>query len=135
MDRLKTGESREKATFLATLGFAAKLDGVTQDELDFIDEIAEDFQASKDELDAAKKDRDEEAVLALLPNITSEKTKKQLLRELFFLGYADGNLSDNEVIFLSKVGNKLGIDDETIERISEWVIRGIEWEEEGQELF
>jgi Tellurite resistance protein TerB. len=135
MDRLKTGESREKATFLATLGFAAKLDGVTQDELDFIDEIAEDFQASKDELDAAKKDRDEEAVLALLPNITNEKTKKQLLRELFFLGYADGNLSDNEVIFLSKVGNKLGIDDETIERISEWVIRGIEWEEEGQELF
>ncbi len=135
MDRLKTGESREKATFLATLGFAANLDGVTQDELDFIDEIAEDFQASKDELDAAKKDRDEEAVLALLPNITNEKTKKQLLRELFFLGYADGNLSDNEVIFLSKVGNKLGIDDETIERISEWVIRGIEWEEEGQELF
>jgi len=135
MDRLKTNESREKATFLATLNFAAKLDGVTQDEITFIDEISEDFQASKDELDVAKKERDEDAILALLPNITNEKTKKELLRELFFLGYADGNLSDNEVIFLSKVGNKLGIDDETIERISEWVIRGIEWEEEGQELF
>ena len=135
MDRLKTSESREKATFLATLNFAAKLDGVTQDEIIFIDEIAEDFKASKDEPDVAKKERDEDAILALLPNITNEKTKKELLRELFFLGYADGNLSDNEVIFLSKVGNKLGIDDETIERISEWVIRGIEWEEEGQELF
>ena len=135
MDRLKTNESREKATFLATLNFVAKLDGVTQDEITFIDEISEDFQASKDELDVAKKERDEDAILALLPNITNEKTKKELLRELFFLGYADGNLSDNEVIFLSKVGNKLGIDDETIERISEWVIRGIEWEEEGQELF
>jgi len=135
MENLTSAESKEKATFMAILNFAAALDGITEDEQSFMDDIAADFEATAEELAVAKEARDEAAVLALLSNITDESTKKKLLRELFFLGYADGNLSDEEVVFISKVGNALGMPDELIERISEWVIRGIEWQEEGEDLF
>ena len=54
---------------------------------------------------------------------------------MFYLGYEDGDLSDPEILFISKVGMALNIPLEKMEQISNWVIRGIEWEEEGAEIF
>ena len=54
---------------------------------------------------------------------------------MFYLGYEDGDLSDSEILFISKVGMALNIPLEKMEQISNWVIRGIEWEEEGAEIF
>ena len=58
-----------------------------------------------------------------------------LIREMFYLGYEDGDLSDSEIVFISKVGIALNISIDKMEEISSWVIRGIEWEEEGDEIF
>ena len=135
MDSLKDVISKEKTAFVAVLGYLAKLDGFTEDESDFINDIASIYGLSQKELEEASKNRDEEETLKILSYITTPSTQLELIRELFFLGYADGNLSNNEVIFVSKVGEALGISVDTIERISDWVIRGIEWEEEGAEIF
>ena len=135
MEDLKTVEAKEKATFVAILGYAARLNGLTDNEVDFINKIASDFNLTEEENKSAIKERNEIEIISILKYIVNPQTKLKLIRELFFLGYADGNLSNEEVLFVSKVANALNIPVETIEKISDWVIRGLEWEEEGQELF
>ena len=135
MEDLKTTEAKEKAAFVAVLGHAARINGVTDSEVEFINNVAADFELSEEELQSSAKLRDEIQTIALLKYIVNPQTKLRLIRELFFLGYADGNLSNEEVLFVSEVGNALNVPVDTIEKISDWVIRGIEWEEEGEELF
>lgn len=127
--------AKERVAFVATLGFLAALDGVTEDEASFINDIASIYGLSEQELAKAVAKKSEADIFAILKYITTPSTKLELIRELFFLGYADGNLSTEEVLFVSKVGESLGVPVDMIERISDWVIRGIEWEEEGAEIF
>ena len=127
--------AKERVAFVATLGFLAALDGVTEDEASFINDIASIYGLSEQELAKAVAKKSEADIFAILKYITTPSAKLELIRELFFLGYADGNLSTEEVLFVSKVGESLGVPVDMIERISDWVIRGIEWEEEGAEIF
>ncbi len=135
METLKDTEAREKAVFVAVLAHAAQINGVTDSEVEFIKDIAHNFALDEVQVQKASEPRNEIETIALLKYIVNPKTKLELVRELFFLGYADGNLSNEEVLFVSKVGNALSLSIETIEKISDWVIRGIEWEEEGEEIF
>lgn len=135
MDTLANVEANEKAAFLAVLNHAAHLNGVTDAEVNFINDIADQFEVTDQEITFASQPRTEDEIIELSLYITNPKTQLNLIKELFFLGYSDGNLSDEEVIFISKLSNALGIADDVLERISQWVIQGIEWQEEGEQLF
>jgi len=127
--------SEEKIAFLAALHFASTFDGVTEEEKEFIAALAEEIDASEDEVKQAMEPRGKEQVMDMLTVFVDKRHRLDLIKELFFLGYADGNLSDEELMFVAEAGNKMGIDDDILEDISRWVISGIEWQEEGDRIF
>ncbi len=135
MEDVRNFTSDEKIAFLAALHFASKLNGVTIQEEDFIRNLAEEFEVSEKETGKALFSYSKEEIMEMLDVFTERRHQLELVKELFFLGYADGNLSDEELMFLASVGNKMGIDDDVMEDISRWVIAGIEWQEEGERIF
>ena len=135
MENVKNFNSEEKIAFLSALHFAAALNEVTEEESDFIAALASEFGATEEETAQAMETRTKEQVLDMLSIFVDKKHRMELIKELFFLGYADGNLSDEELAFVAEVGNKMGVDDNVMEDISRWVIAGIEWQEEGERLF
>lgn len=126
----------QRIAFLAAIAYLARVDGdFDQDEKEFFVDLAKLYMLSKDAAKEAIRVRSEEQVLDLVKQIEDPGLALVLIREMFYLGYEDGDLSDPEILFISKVGLMLNIPIEKMEQISSWVIRGIEWEEEGADIF
>ena len=126
----------QRIAFLATIAHLARVDGdFDGNEKQFFVDLAKLYNLTKDDAKEAIRPRTEADTLALVKTITDRGFALVLIREMFYLGYEDGDLSDSEILFISKVGMALGIPLEKMEQISNWVIRGIEWEEEGTEIF
>lgn len=126
----------QRIAFLSTIAYLARVDGeFDQDEKEFFVDLAKLYMLSKDAAKEAIRPRTEAEILALVKQIEDPGLALVLIREMFYLGYEDGDLSDSEILFISKVGLALNIPIEKMEQISNWVIRGIEWEEEGADIF
>ena len=126
----------QRIAFLSTIAYLARVDGeFDQDEKEFFVDLANLYMLSKDAAKEAIRPRTEPEILALVKQIEDPGLALVLIREMFYLGYEDGDLSDSEILFISKVGLALNIPIEKMEQISSWVIRGIEWEEEGADIF
>ena len=127
---------KQRIAFLGTIAHLARVDGdFDGNEKQFFVDLAKLYNLSKDDAKEAIRPRTEEEALALVKTITDPGFALVLIREMFYLGYEDGDLSDSEILFISKVGMALNIPLEKMEKISNWVIRGIEWEEEGADIF
>ena len=59
----------------------------------------------------------------------------ELIKEMCMLSHVDNLLSDEETLFIGKVGIALGIEMEKIEQISNWVIDRIIWMEQAKYIF
>ena len=136
MEFFKKVDLKQRIAFLGTIAHLARVDGdFDGNEKQFFVDLAKLYNLSKDDAKEAIRPRTEEEALALVKTITDPGFALVLIREMFYLGYEDGDLSDSEILFISKVGMALNIPLEKMERISNWVIRGIEWEEEGADIF
>ena len=136
MEFFENVDLKQRIAFLGTIAHLARVDGdFDGNEKQFFVDLAKPYNLSKDDAKEAIRPRTEEEALALVKNITDPGFALVLIREMFYLGYEDGDLSDSEILFISKVGMALNIPLEKMERISNWVIRGIEWEEEGADIF
>ena len=136
MEFFENVDLKQRIAFLGTIAHLARVDGdFDGNEKQFFVDLAKLYNLSKDDAKEAIRPRTEEEALALVKNITDPGFALVLIREMFYLGYEDGVLSDSEILFISKVGMALNIPFEKMERISNWVIRGIEWEEEGADIF
>ena len=136
MEFFENVDLKQRIAFLGTIAHLARVDGdLDGNEKQFFVDLAKLYNLSKDDAKEAIRPRTEEEALALVKNITDPGFALVLIREMFYLGYEDGDLSDSEILFISKVGMALNIPLEKMERISNWVIRGIEWEEEGADIF
>ena len=136
MEFFENVDLKQRIAFLGTIAHLARVDGdFDGNEKQFFVDLAKLYNLSKDDAKEAIRPRTEEEALALVKNITDPGFALVLIREMFYLGYEDGDLSDSEILFISKVGMALNIPLEKMERISNWVIRGIEWEEEGADIF
>ncbi len=51
------------------------------------------------------------------------------------LAHADETLTDDETLFIGKVGQAMGVSLDKIEQISSWVIDRIIWLQEGKLIF
>ena len=51
------------------------------------------------------------------------------------LANSDGDLSDQEILLIGRIGTAMGLELEKIEQISQWVIDHIVWLEEGKIIF
>ena len=126
----------QRIAFLATIAHLARVDGeFDNNEKQFFVDLAKLYNLTKDQAKEAIRPRSEDEALALVRTITDKGFALVLIREMFYLGYEDGDLSDAEILFISKVAMTLNIPLEKMEQISNWVIRGIEWEEEGSDIF
>ena len=126
----------QRIAFLATIAHLARVDGdFDGNEKQFFVDLAKLYNLTKDDAKEAIRPRTDDDILTMVRGITDKGFALVLIREMFYLGYEDGDLSDSEILFISKVGMALNIPLEKMEKISNWVIRGIEWEEEGSELF
>ena len=125
----------QRIAFLGTIAHLARVDGEFDgNEKQFFVDLAKLYNLTKEEAKEAIRPRSEEEALELVKTIKEKGFALVLIREMFYLGYEDGDLSDSEILFISKVGMALNIPLEKMEQISNWVIRGIEWEEEGADI-
>ena len=120
---------------MAAIAYLGRLDGKLDEENEEFCDLAKTYNLSEIEIPEALHNRSESEVLSLVRQLQYPRFALILIREMFYFGYADGDLSDSKIMFISKVGLTLNIPIEKMEQISSWVIRGIELEEEGVEIF
>ena len=136
MEFFENVDLKQRVAFLATIAHLARVDGEFDgNEKQFFVDLAKLYNLTKEDAKEAIRPRTEDEALDLVKTITNKGFALVLIREMFYLGYEDGDLSDSEILFISKVGMTLDIPLEKMEQISNWVIKGIEWEEEGTEIF
>ncbi len=131
---LDAASPEEKAVFFQVLLHLADSDGFTdKNEITFIKEAAQ-TQGITD-LDALKGFEDEEKLLKKVKIIKNRHLAMELIREMCMLSHVDNILSDEETLFIGKVGIALDIEMEKIEQISNWVIDHIFWLEQAKVIF
>jgi uncharacterized tellurite resistance protein B-like protein len=130
---LNPASAEEKIIFFKVLLHLADADGFTdKNEITFIKEAA---QAQGIEVDSLKDFDDEAKVLEEIKIIKNRHLAMELIREMCMLSHVDNILSDEETLFIGKVGIALGIEMEKIEQISNWVIDHIFWLEQAKVIF
>lgn len=136
MEFFEDVDLEQRIAFLSVIAHLARVDGeFDNDEKQFFVDLAKLYNLTKDQAKEAIRPRTEAEILSRVKTITNRGFALVLIREMFYLGYEDGDLSDPEILFISKVGMALNIPLEKMEQISNWVIRGIEWDEEGVDIF
>lgn len=126
----------QKIIFLRTLIFLANADDSFDDEeLSFIETIADEYGLDKKLIQKYIKNDSQEILLADLKKISPRRVALELIKEMCFLAHSDDVLSDRETLFIGKAGQAMGIELEKIEQISNWVIDRIIWLEQARLIF
>ena len=131
---LDKAKPEEKEAFFQVLIHLSATDGHTDEsETDFIKEAAESHGIENiDELFASI---DEKDILEKVKVIKNRHLALELIKEMCMLSHVDNLLSDEETLFIGKVGIALGVEMEKIEQISNWIIDRIIWMEQAKYIF
>ena len=126
----------EKVIFLKTLVTLAKADNnFCENEMTFIKDTALVFGLEKSYVDEVLKPSTDEEIIKNASKITNRQAALHLIKEACLLANLDGDLSDEEVVLIGKIGEAMGVELEKIEEISQWVIDRIIWLERGKIIF
>lgn len=131
---LGKASSKEKEAFFQVLIHLSTTDGHTDEsETGFIKQAAESHGIKNiDELFASI---DEKDILEKVKIIKNRHLALELIKEMCMLSHVDNLLSDEETLFIGKVGIALGVEMEKIEQISNWIIDRIIWMEQAKYIF
>lgn len=125
--------AKEKKAFFSVLLHLSSVDGhADENEVKFIQQAAEK-QGVKNLSSLHYEDENE--VLETATAIKDRHLALELIREMCLLSHIDNNLSDEETLFIGRLGIKLGIEMEKIEQISNWIIDKIIWMEQAKIIF
>ena len=131
---LNKASKKEKEVFFQVLMHLSASDGHTDEaEIAFIKDAA-----LKHKLDNIKDlfiPMEESEILKKVKIIKNRHLALELIKEMCMLSHVDNLLSDEETLFIGKVGIALGIEMEKIEQISNWVIDRIIWLEQAKYIF
>lgn len=131
---LDAASQEEKKVFFQTLLHLSSVDGHSDEaEMEFITDAAK--SQGIESLEELQGYEDETAVLKNVKIIKNRHLAMELIREMCTLSHVDNVLSDEETLFIGKVGITLGIEMEKIEQISNWVIDRIIWLEQARIIF
>ncbi len=126
----------EKVIFLKILVALAKCDGNFEDEEKaFIKDSAIAFGLTKEHVDEILAPMTNEEIINKAAKIKSRQAALQLLKEACLLANSDGDLSEDEIILIGKIGQAMNVELEKIEEISQWVVDRIIWLERGKIIF
>ena len=131
---LEQASLAEKEVFFQVLMCLAAADGHTDEtETQFIAEAAQSHGIN--DIKALSAHIDETDLIEKVKIIKNRHLALELIREMCILSHVDSLLSDEETLFIGKIGIALGIEMEKIEQISNWVIDHIIWLEMSKVIF
>ncbi|MBQ4399778.1 MAG: hypothetical protein II830_00625 [Alphaproteobacteria bacterium] len=131
---LEKANTKEKEVFFQVLIHLSATDGHTDEsEIEFIKEAAE--SQGLENVDKLFAPTDEQEILKKVKVIKNRHLALELIKEMCTLSHVDNLLSDEETLFIGKVGIALGIEMEKIEQISNWIIDRIIWLEQAKYIF
>jgi len=126
----------EKIAFLKAFTCLANSDGhFDKEEKEFIGEIAYLYGLDKKARDEIMKENDAEEVIREVSKIKNRRAELELIKEMCMLAHANGVFSDEETLFIGRVGKAMGVEPEKVAQISRWVIDRLIWLEEAKLIF
>jgi uncharacterized tellurite resistance protein B-like protein len=126
----------ERKSFLKILAYLAASDGnFDEKEKQFIKDLSTIFSINKEDISSILEPSTVEEIIKEASNIKNRQAALQLIKEACLLANSDGDLSEQEVVFIGKIGQAMNVELEKIEQISQWVIDRIIWLEEGKIIF
>ncbi|MBP5399738.1 MAG: TerB family tellurite resistance protein [Alphaproteobacteria bacterium] len=134
-DEIMSLNDDAKVAYLQAFTKLAHADGVFDaKEKKFIENMAKDYMLPKKRLPEVFNASDDN-VIAAVKNIKSRRAALELIKDLCFLGYADKDLSEKELVFIGKIGEAMGVDPAKVEEISDWVVEKMILTEKARIIF
>lgn len=126
----------QKLAFMKAFARLAAADGnVDADEKEFIKDAALSYGIPKSRVEEIWRTDTDEELLKEVREINNRKAALVLIKEMCLLAHADDDLSDEETLFIGRVGEAMGIELDKIREISNWVIERIIWLEKAKLIF
>lgn len=133
---VKMLSEEQKLVFLRVFAKMASVDGHFDDsEKFFIRNMGVCFGLSDDKIEGALASMDEEDIIKQVAEIKNRRVALELIKEMCMLAHADDEMTDDETMFIGKVGLAMGVELEKIEQISNWVIDRLIWLDEEKIIF
>ena len=131
---LKEASKKQKYMFFQALMCLAEIDGQADEaEIDFIKDMAKDN--ALDDMQLLTDYADSAEIVDGIKIITDTHLAMELICEMCKLAHVDNVLSDNEIMFIGKIGQAMGVDIEKIEQISDWVLDCMTLNENAKIIF
>lgn len=125
----------QKLIFLKTLVALAKADTkIDENEKDFLKGMSLVFNLPQEDIDI-KHIPSEDEVVDMVKVIKDRKLAMSLIKEMCMLANFDGDMSDEEIVLIGRVGEAMGLSVDKIQDISQWVIDRIVLQERGKIIF
>jgi len=125
-----------RIAYLKAFTRLASTDGnFDENERAFIKSLIRKYQIAPQHENEILEEKDTEAVIEGVKLITNRRMALELIKELCILAHADDVLTDDETVFIGRVGQAMGVELDKIEQISNWVIDKIILAEEAKIIF
>jgi len=129
-------DEEQKIAFLRAFSKMAGIDGnFDENEKLFIKNVAVSFGITLDKTDSILDVSDEDRIVEDVAKIKNRRVALELIKELCMLAHADDNMSDEETLFIGRIGLAMGVELEKVEQISNWVIDRLIWLDQGKIIF
>ncbi len=136
MDYLTKLNEEQRIVFIRVLARLASADGQLDDnEKDFICQVAKIYKIPENRISEVLNVVSDDDIIENAEIIKNRTVALELIKEMCILAHSDNNLSEEEILFIGRIGQAMGIELEKIEQISQWIIARIIWEEEGRLIF
>ncbi len=127
---------QDKIIFLRVLTALSKIDNhFSESEKDAIIDSAIMFGIPESKIPTIFNDASPDKVLSEAAQITDRCLALYLIKETCLIANIDGDLSDDEVIFIGKLGEAMNIELEKVEQISQWVLDYLLLQEQEKIIF
>ena len=134
-EMLKLDEETRVAYLKAFVRLACADGYFDENEKRFVKNLAKTYEISENRLGEVLNCEDEEAIIEEVKKIKNRRIALELIKELCVLVHADDVLTDEETLFIGRVGQAMGVELDKIEQISNWVIDKIILAEEAKIIF
>lgn len=127
----------DKIMFMHGLIRLAKADGIVDEtELDYFKQASYNIGIESDAVEQLYIELTTDNIDLDYKEMSFDNKKKSLffLREAIQLCYIDSEYSEEEQLEIRNIANELDISFDAIDKIEAWVIRGFEWQNEGELL-
>lgn len=124
---------QEKKGFLELLYYLSRIDGqVSKCEIDYIKAIASEIDVDFSEL--INNGEKEIKIDEILRQMISPMSKRIVILELINIAFTDRNYTVPEKQGIRVIASILGVDENEIKALEEWVAEGIKWSDLGLTL-